>query len=74
MAKPAHLSRARLIAIVLAALLAGGFIGSRLPIGTVPLRVIEGQAFMAADEEKGFFQPDLGSRSRCCGVLSPARA
>ncbi|GII81754.1 hypothetical protein Sru01_67360 [Sphaerisporangium rufum] len=58
--KTTHLRRARLLGIVLAALIAGGFIGSYLPIGTVPLRVVEGQAWMMADGEKGSFQADDG--------------
>lgn len=59
-AKPVRLGRALLAVIVLAAFLAGGFIGSRLPIATVPLRVVEGQAWLMSEGGKGSFRSDDG--------------
>ncbi|MEU8275011.1 hypothetical protein ACFYOK_08525 [Microbispora bryophytorum] len=58
--RPVPLSRARLAVVVVVALFAGGFIATRLPFGTVPLRVAEGHAFLMADGEKGAFQADSG--------------
>ncbi|GGO16419.1 hypothetical protein GCM10011574_39000 [Microbispora bryophytorum] len=65
--KPVPLSRAWLAVVVVVALFAGGFIATRLPFGTVPLRVAEGHAFLTSEGKKGAFQADNGVSSSFYG-------